>query len=137
MFRVIGDTIRLASAVRINQLHYYQVLIIDTARFRDSQGITLYSLDGAPHIYDLHTSLEKLVRLVGKMVAHARQRRRIRLVDMNTLHWAAQSSVSLSCIGRCAADRVVEDENTGCASSDSKLVSSTEHILKADVHIFE
>jgi hypothetical protein len=117
MTRVIGDTVRLASTIRVDQLHHYQVLVVDTARFRDSQGITLYRLDGAPYIDDLHTSLEKLVRLIGKMVPHARQRRRIRLVDMNALHGAAQSSIGSICTRRCATDRVIEDENTGCASS--------------------
>jgi hypothetical protein len=89
------DGIRLASAVRVNQLHNHQVLVVNTASLRDGQRVALHGLDGAPDIDDLDASLEQLVRFVRKMVRHARERGGIRLVDMHTLHGAAQFPISL------------------------------------------
>jgi hypothetical protein len=117
MSRIIVDRIRLASPIRVDQFYHHQVLVINTTRLRYGKRITLHGLDGAPHINDLYTTLKKLFRLIGKMVPHARQRRRIRLVNMNTLNRAAHSEFSLRCTGRCTANSVIEDENTGCASS--------------------
>jgi hypothetical protein len=95
MPRIVLDGIRLASAVRVNQLHNHQVLVVDTASLRDGQRVALHGLDGAPDVDDLDASLEQLVGFVRKMVRHARQRSRIRLVDMHALHRTAQFPISL------------------------------------------
>jgi hypothetical protein len=116
---IMFNRIRLASAIRVDQFHDHQILVVDTARFRNGQRVALNSFDGAPHIDDLDTSLEQLLRFVRKMVRHARQRSRIRLVDMHALNRAAQFSITSFRTRRWrATDSVIEDEDARCASPE-------------------
>jgi hypothetical protein len=65
----------------------------------------------------LKSLLQELVRFRGEVILDTILGRRVRLVDVHSLSWAAQDGGPITDIGRCAADGVVEDEDADCASA--------------------
>lgn len=115
---------RLALARRVDEPDGHELVLAYAVRVGDGERVALHGLDGPPHVDDLHAALEELGGLLGgEVVGHAGERRRVRLVDVDALHRAAQSSGgvrlrAVAAVFGLAADRVVEDEDLGRAGAE-------------------
>jgi hypothetical protein len=69
------------------------------------------------YIDDLKALLEKLVGLVWEVVLDAVLGGAIGLIDVDSFPWAAELDGPVTDVGGCAADCVVEDENSSCSSA--------------------
>jgi hypothetical protein len=126
--RVVPDAERLAPAIRVDEGDADQVPLGDGAGVGDGERVAQDrgADEGPPHVDDLDAAPEQPRGLVrGQVVRHARQRRRVRLVDVNAPDWAAEAGGGrlrgvrrlVELVGGLAADGVVEDEDLGCAGA--------------------
>lgn len=74
------------------------------------------------YVDDLEALLEKLVGFIGEVVPDTVHGGVIRLVDVDSACWAAELAGDVADISGCAANCVIEDENTGCSSAVVKKV---------------
>lgn len=111
----------LALARGVDERDGDEVVLADRVRVRDRQRVPLHRRDRPPHVDDLHPALEQLRGLLRRQVVrHARQRRRVRLVDVHAVHRPAQGYAAVLAgplVRGLAADRVVEDEDLGRAGA--------------------
>lgn len=64
IFHAVGFTF----TVRINQLVNHKAIIVHAVCFCNSERISLNRLDGAPHVDDLDSVLEKMFSLIWEVV---------------------------------------------------------------------
>jgi hypothetical protein len=69
------------------------------------------------YVDDLKALLEQLVGLIWEVVLHTVLRGAVGLVDVYSFPWAAELDGSVTKVGGCTADCVVEDENPSCSSA--------------------
>lgn len=79
------------------------------------------------YVDDLEALLQKVSRLVWKMMRNTLLGSRVGLIDVNTAHWAAE--LNRCCFAptgvlRLATDGVVEDENTNSSGTTSHGLSA-------------
>jgi hypothetical protein len=87
-------------------------------RVRDGKGVFEDRLDGPPDVDDLVAGFEELVCFRGKVVWDAVLGGGVGLVDVHAVHGAAEAGGGSSAgVFGGAADGVVEDEDTRCASA--------------------
>lgn len=121
--RGVADGEGLALAVGVDEADGHELVLADAAGVGDGEGVPLDAADGPPHVDDLHAALEELGGLLGgQVVRHARERGRVRLVDVHALHGAAEGGRGrrgggVALVLGLAADRVVEDDDLGGAGA--------------------
>ena len=117
MSRIMLHSIGFAFPIRIDQLGYYQAVIVHAVCLCDGKRITLNSLDGSPDVDDLNAVLQQLVGILGEVVRDTRLCSSIRLVNVYTLNRATKT---LRCVDfvltrGLATDGVVENKYARCA----------------------
>ena len=117
MLFVRPDRVRFATPIGIYEPDAHQVRVGDAPRVGDRERIFEDRLDGAPYVDDLIPRREELRGLIRQVVRHARLGGAVRLVDVNAVHRAADSTAAGASVGGRAPDRVVEDEDARCAGS--------------------
>lgn len=114
----VPDRERLPLAVRVDEGDGDEVGLGDRVRVGDGERVPEHRPDRPPHVDDLHAALEELGRLLGRQVVRdARERGRVRLVDVHTVHGAPPRPVAVPLVRGLPPDRVVEDEDLGRAGA--------------------
>lgn len=138
--------IRLALAVRIDQRRGYEVALRHRMCVCESERVAEDCFDGAPdlltsisemiwsllikfprggkggtYVNDLETLFEKLVSFLWEVIANAILGGAVRLVDMHSFPWSTLDLGSVTNVLRCAADRVVKDQDARCSGAAQSI----------------
>ena len=125
MLRVGTNGKGLSNTVRINQLHWQEVLVGHRISVRHSERIFADGFDGAPDVDDLVAAFEETLGFGGEVVLDALGAGFVGLVDVHALDGPAEGlgAVRLVLVGRWAADGVVEDEDLGGAGAEETTLT--------------
>jgi hypothetical protein len=108
--------VRLALTVRVDQLSGHKVTIRDRVRISHSQRVLQDWFDRTPDVNDLVPAFQELGCVVGEVVGDSVLGCFVGLVDVHALHGAADLRADRA-VWWCAADGVVEDEDSRGASA--------------------
>ena len=118
MSRIWQHRESLPNTIRINQLHWQEVLFGHGGSVRDAERVFANGLDGAPEIDDLVATFEEARGLIWEVVLDPLRAGFVGLINMDALDGAPGGfGVSSALVTGLAPDGVVKDEHPRSAGA--------------------
>ena len=93
VIRVVPDRVRAPRAVRVDEVHRDEVLLVQVAPVRHSERLVGDGVvNGPPDVDDADAGLEEAVGLVGEVVFDAFDGRLVRLIDVDLSLWCFEQA---------------------------------------------